>query len=1339
MKRIILSLIVVFLVNNLLLAQGGKAKHSFSLGDSSFLLDGKPLQIISGDMHYPRVPREYWRDRLKMAKAMGLNTIGTYVFWNVHEAEKGKYDFSGNNDIAEFVRIAGEEGLWVVLRPSPYVCAEWEFGGYPYWLLKDSTVKVRSKDPRFIEAYRDYVMRLGRQLSPLLVTHGGNVLMVQVENEYGSYSDDKSYLDLNRQIFRDAGFDGVLFTCDGASQMPRGYLPGYLPAVNGEEDPATVKALINRYHGGKGPYYIAEWYPGWFDDWGKPHANTGVEHAAAVYDKILGAGISVNIYMFHGGTTRGFMNGANMNQHSPYSPQVSSYDYDAPLDEAGNPTEKYYAFRKVIEKHLPSGQRLPSVPARKVAVALPAIRLTGYAGLFDNLPAPVASRKPLCFEDLGQGYGYILYRTVADVGGSGWLRLKQLRDYAIVYVNGRRLGELDRRLRQDSIWLDGVPAGAVLDILVENNGRINYGPYLADNRQGITEAVTLNGQELYNWNMYRLPMAEAGEFKFVAGKGQGNRPGLYKGSFNVSVQHDVYLDMRGFGKGVVFLNGRNLGKYWEIGPQQTIYVPAGWLKKGANELVVFDELEGGHSELKTMDRPILDSLTHETATRYPIIPWPTTLWPADGEFVAAPGTVLVKADGFVKEAEMLGRLFGNRLVVGQRVEGRPCIEMRKDEHVSAEEGYKLIITPGHVVLAARTAAGMFRGVETIRQLLPIEGRLVLPAVMIQDAPAYAWRGMHLDVSRHFFSIDYLHKFIDRMALYKFNKFHLHLTDDQGWRIEIKKYPLLTERGAWRTFNNQDSACMRMAKENPDMAIDPAHVIEKDGKQLYGGFYTQEEMKALVAYAAERHIDIIPEIDMPGHMMAAINQYNWLSCDGTSVFGKLFSTPICPCLPGTYTFAEDIYSEIMDIFPSTYLHIGGDEVDRTLWAKSEECKRLMEKEGLKSTAELQSYFIRKMEQFFNSRGRKLIGWDEILEGGVSKTAMIMYWRTWVPKAPVEAAQNGNPVIMTPGNPLYFDGRQDRNSLAAVYNFNPVPRGLTSEQAGNILGAQANIWTEYIPTENRADYMYMPRMTALAEVLWTGRKDYDSYQRRLRLEYPRLDAMKVHYRLPDLEGFLSSNVFIDEGRLDVRKPLDELTIRYTSDGSVPVAGSPVLSGPLVIRESQQLRVAAFRPDGSRGDVYDIKYEKQSLAEPSGVTRVEDGLVCSRYKESFKSVAGMDGRQPDTVMTVGTVAVPKVLEAPSFGLQYRGYLDVPKDGIYSFFLTCDDGGILRVAGREVVNNDGNHPPLEKSGQVALKKGLQKLALDFIEGGGGYALRLKYSLNGSEPQDIPAEWLKH
>lgn len=612
MKRLFLSWIACsgLLVT---LAQGVKSTHTFSLGDSTFLLDGKPLQMISGEMHYTRVPREYWRDRMKMARAMGLNTIGTYVFWNVHEAERGKYDFTGNNDIAAFVRTAQEEGLWVVLRPSPYVCAEWEFGGYPWWLLKDSTVKVRSMDPRFVEAYRTYINQLARQLTPLLVTHGGNILMVQMENEYGSYSNDKNYLDFNRKMFREAGFDGVLFTCDGADRVGDGYLPGYLPAINGSENPAEVRSVVNKYHEGHGPYYVAEWYPGWFDNWGKAHAHTNTARAAATLDKLLTAGFSINIYVFHGGTTRDFMNGANMSRREPYAPQTSSYDYDAPLDEAGNPTEKFYAFREVIMKHLSAGESLPPIPEKKTAAALAPIRLTAVAELFGNLPKPVSAKAPLCFEDLGQAYGLVLYRTRVPQGGAGLLKIKELRDYAVVYINGKPVATLDRRLRQDSVLLEAAPAGAVLDILVENNGRINYGPYLTDNRQGITQSVTMNGQVLEDWQMYRFPLSTANGFKFsgtgIKGTASGlGQPALYKGTFSVEQPQDTYLDMRGFGKGVVFLNGRNLGKYWQIGPQQTLYVPAGWLKKGMNEVVVFDALKEGHASLSSLATPILSEL-----------------------------------------------------------------------------------------------------------------------------------------------------------------------------------------------------------------------------------------------------------------------------------------------------------------------------------------------------------------------------------------------------------------------------------------------------------------------------------------------------------------------------------------------------------------------------------------------------------------------------------------------------------------------------------------------------------------------------------------------------------
>lgn len=739
--------------------------------------------------------------------------------------------------------------------------------------------------------------------------------------------------------------------------------------------------------------------------------------------------------------------------------------------------------------------------------------------------------------------------------------------------------------------------------------------------------------------------------------------------------------------------------------------------------------------------------------KYPLIPYPTTLVAGVGTFKVTPATVIVLPGKlFRNESGILNQLFvnsfGKPLKLRSAVDNRHTIRLKYDKSIKADEGYSLYITPRQVTISARTPAGMFMAIQTIRQLLPVNVEragisplksVMLPAVIIHDEPAYAWRGMHLDVSRHFFSIAYLKKFINILALYKFNKFHLHLTDDQGWRVEIKKYPKLMEQGAWRTFNNQDSICMKRAADNPDFNLDKEHIIQRDGKTLYGGFYTQVELKNLVAYAAARHIDIIPEIDMPGHMMAAINEYPYLSCDAKNGFGKLFSTPICPCLPSTFQFAQDVYSEIMDIFPSKYIHIGGDEVDRSLWAKSEDCKLLMEKEGLKNTAELQSYFINNMERFFNSRGRKLIGWDEILEGGISKTAIVMYWRSWVPNAPIEAAQKGNKVIMTPGNPLYFDAIPDINSIPNVYNFNIIPKGLTSFEAKNIIGAQANIWTEWIPSERRADYMYMPRMTALAEVLWTNQKRYASYLQRLKSHYSRLDVLNVHYRLPDLSGFLSSNVFTDQDTLRINKPFDDLTIRYTTDGTLPDANSTALPDALIINQSKNLRVAAFKKDGSMGDVYNLQYQKQAFAEPEMAANVKDGLLCKEYKGAYANTTRIPNTKPDSVFVVQHIEVPKAAEAPSFGLKYSGYLNIPQDGIYSFYLTCDDGGVLKIADREVINNDGAHSAIEKSGQAALKRGLHRIALDFVEGGGGYTLKLKYSINGMQPQDIPSQWLKN
>jgi beta-galactosidase len=605
MKKCILLFLTLILTCSVK-SYSQQAQHTFTMGDEAFMLDGKPFQMISGEMHYPRVPREAWRARMKMAKAMGLNTIGTYVFWNLHEPQKGKFDFSGNNDVAEFVKIAKQEGLWVILRPSPYVCAEWEFGGYPYWLQNEKGLVVRSTETQYTAEYRKYINEIGKQLAPLQINHGGNILMVQIENEYGSYGSDKEYLALNQKLFTEAGFDGLLYTCDPAGDVKNGHLDGFLPAVNGIDNPAKVKKLVNDNHGGKGPYYIAEWYPAWFDWWGTKHHTIPAEKYVGRLDTVLSAGISINMYMFHGGTTRGFMNGANFKDGTPYEPQISSYDYDAPLDEAGNATEKFMKFREVIQKHVPNV--LPAVPAAKPSMSIPAIKFTGAVSVLSNLSKPTLNTSPVTFEGLNQDYGFVLYRTQFSGGKKGILKLDQLRDYAVVMVNGKTVGVLDRRLNQDNLMLD-LPAGLItLDILVENMGRINFGKYLLQNKKGITKTVFFDGQELKGWQMFGLPLSDTKGISFKGSVVNNNTPVFKRGTFNLNHIADTYLDLSKWGKGVVWVNGHNLGKYWNIGPQQTLYLPAEWLKQGENEIVVFEMLKPEQSELSALANPLLDSI-----------------------------------------------------------------------------------------------------------------------------------------------------------------------------------------------------------------------------------------------------------------------------------------------------------------------------------------------------------------------------------------------------------------------------------------------------------------------------------------------------------------------------------------------------------------------------------------------------------------------------------------------------------------------------------------------------------------------------------------------------------
>ncbi|HEX8145048.1 MAG TPA: glycoside hydrolase family 35 protein [Pyrinomonadaceae bacterium] len=566
-----------------------KPAHRFGWQGEHFMLDGKPFQIIAGDMHYARVPRQYWRDRMRKMKAMGLNTLTTYSFWNLHEPKPGRFDFTGNLDIAAYIRIAQEEGLWVIVRPGPYICSEWEFGGFPAWLLSTPDMKVRSADPRFLKAAANYMKQVGRELAPLQITRGGPIIMVQVENEYGSFGSDKVYLSAVQRMIVDAGFDVTLFTSDGdPNKLPAGTLPGVLSVINfgAGDSPEKKFAVFDKFRQHV-PRMCGEFWVGWFDSWGERHHTVAAQKAADGLDWMLQRGISVSIYMFHGGSSFAFMNGAN--DSKAYRPIINSYDYDAPLDEAGRPTEKYFALRDVIKRHLPAGTTLPELPAPLPMIELPRIELNESAALLSALGPAVRSERPQPMEALGQDYGFILYRKRVERAARGSLEIQEARDYALIYQGERRLGVLDRRLKQSSLDVE-LSASAPLDILVENMGRTNFGLNMVNDRKGITGQVALDGQELTGWEMYRLPLTDISGLKFSTGPKRG--AAFYRGAFKLTATGDTYLDMRGWGKGLVWINGHNLGRYWRIGPQQSLFVPSGWLRKGQNEIIVLDLEEG---------------------------------------------------------------------------------------------------------------------------------------------------------------------------------------------------------------------------------------------------------------------------------------------------------------------------------------------------------------------------------------------------------------------------------------------------------------------------------------------------------------------------------------------------------------------------------------------------------------------------------------------------------------------------------------------------------------------------------------------------------------------------
>lgn len=570
----------------------------------TFYLDGKPFQIISGSIHYFRVVPEYWRDRLEKLKSLGMNTVETYIPWNLHEPRKGRFVFDGMCDVVKFVKTAEELGLYVILRPSPYICAEWEFGGLPGWLLSGDGMRLRVSDPAFLGHVKDYYNVLLPILKPLQITEGGNVILMQVENEYGYFGNDKLYMERLRNMLRAGGITVPLITSDEPKDesMEGGSVEGALPTGNFGSGTRERFGIMKKHVKG-GPLMCAEFWVGWFDHWGNGGHMTGnLEQSASDLDEMLQTG-HVNVYMFIGGTNFGFMNGSNY--YDALTPDVTSYDYDAILTEAGDFTRKYEVYREIIGKYT----RVPQVDFSTSIVKKDYgnVKVKDRVGLFEalrDIAEPVESVCTRSMERLGQYYGYILYTSeIQNERKLERIRLRKANDRANIFLKDKRLLNLyDRELLEEHKVSAEAEPGDELRILVENMGRVNFGPGMEEQRKGIDGSVQINGHMHHHWQQYCLPLDNPEKLDFTRGYTEG-LPAFYRFELQVDERGDTFLDMEGWGKGCVLVNGFNIGRFWEIGPQKRLYIPAPLLRRGQNEIIVFETEGRSTGEISFRDEP----------------------------------------------------------------------------------------------------------------------------------------------------------------------------------------------------------------------------------------------------------------------------------------------------------------------------------------------------------------------------------------------------------------------------------------------------------------------------------------------------------------------------------------------------------------------------------------------------------------------------------------------------------------------------------------------------------------------------------------------------------------
>ena len=624
---------------------------TFTAGEGTFLLNGKPFIVKAAEVHYPRIPRPYWDHRIKMCKALGMNTVCIYIFWNIHEQQEGSFDFSGNNDVAEFCRLAQKNGMYVIVRPGPYVCAEWEMGGLPWWLLKKKDIKLRERDPYFMERVKIFEEKVGEQLSGLTIQKGGPIIMVQVENEYGSYGEDKPYVSEIRDCLRGIyGSELALFQCDWASNFEKNGLDDLTWTMNfgtGANIDQQFKRLGELRP--NAPKMCSEFWSGWFDKWGARHETRPAKAMVEGMDEMLSKGISFSLYMTHGGTSFGHWAGAN----SPgFAPDVTSYDYDAPINEYGHTTPKYFELREMMQKY--SDKKLPAVPkAPAPIITVPKFELKEFAPFMAAMTKPV-NGAPKTFEEMDMGWGTMMYSTRLPEITSQSVLSGEFHDFAQVFIDKKYIGKIDRVKNEKSLTIPAVKKGAELIIIVEGMGRINFGRAIKDFK-GIVGNVTLTTEtddvEMVltpkNWMNVAIPddyetavkaldMVKGVNDQVAAGKVKGSvpalaftqgyegskklgdimKPGYHRGYFTLKKVGDTFLNFETWGKGQVWVNGHALGRIWSIGPQQTLYVPGCWLKKGKNEIIILDVVGPKERVVWGQAEPELNKLQLEKSNKH---------------------------------------------------------------------------------------------------------------------------------------------------------------------------------------------------------------------------------------------------------------------------------------------------------------------------------------------------------------------------------------------------------------------------------------------------------------------------------------------------------------------------------------------------------------------------------------------------------------------------------------------------------------------------------------------------------------------------------------------------